>query len=489
MRMTLSIFTASAVLIAFEFATLPAHAESVGFSLSAHSAIGAGTSDLSVLVLDDATGAAIPQASVVVSDSLQNEGPQVLQGKTGAQGSLLVQSALSRGARSLTVSKDGYASISIAGLESPQVTIYLKALPLSVDPTVIASGAMAGWPDLGQGDSVVAGLALQTLSALDLIHFTSESFISPLKDTIDVLGSHAIPSNFILPDQDISVFFAPIHLSKPTYRLPVAHGKTVRLASVQGTMATSDTVSLAQSGGKISMELLNKLTITRAGLADPVVADHDFTTTLDATHELSARHQVSASAPPFASDVLVAALTDMDGSRTVLLPTDIKLAASASNPSQVQPVSLNGPDSDFGATRDVLTVAMADKGRRISGIISDRVGSEVSPGEYLSQDAIADAVTMPDAVTLQPLATGLSAVVYESQGAAVWYVYTLPGAGATSVPTSRLPTQTQITSYSIMQLDFGASFDARTFDGQKAMMGLVRFGRASAKIGQPDPQP
>lgn len=470
-----------------------AHAESLGFSLNASAAAGAAASDLSVLVLDDATGAAVTDAVVSVGDSLQDEGTTAVRGKTGAQGQLLAKGALSRGPRSLTVSKDGFAAISIAGLDSPQVTVYLKTLPsaagLSAGPTVIASGEAANWPGAGDGENVIAGIALQSLSALDLIHFNVDSFMSPLKDTIDVMGSHDIPSNFMIPDQDISVFFASIHVSKPSYRLPIVRGKTVHLASIQGSIAVGDIVSLAQSGGKPTMDLLNKLTITHAGLSAPVVADRDFSQRLDANHELSPRHQVTPGAPPFTADVLVAAMTDMDGSRTVMLPTDIKLAASSNDPSRVHTVSLSGPDSSVGVSRAVLTVAMAGRGHRISGIISDRVGSDVSPGEYLPQDELTDAVTVPDLVALQPIATGLAAAVYEAQGAAVWYVYALPGAGVSQFPSSRLPAPAKITSYSVMKLDFGQSFDTRTLDGQKIMTQLQRFGRSTAKIGQPDPQP
>ena len=465
-----------------------AHAETLGFSLSSSPAAGAEPSDISVLVLDDSTGQAINDASVSVGDTLQDDGPS--RGKTGAQGTWLVKGALARGPRALTVNKDGYASLSISGLQSAQVTVYLKALPhvaSAAGDTVIASGEMPNWPNVGDGNTVTAGLAFRSLSALDLLHFTTESFISPLKDTIDVFGSHDIPSNFMIPDQDVPVLFTSIHVSKPSFRLPVARGKQVQLAGVQGTIAVGDILSIVQGGGKISMALLNKLTLTHAGLTAPMATDSDFHATIDATNELNPRYQVTPNVPPFAADVLVAAATDMDGSRSVLLPTDIKLAASASSPSQVQTVNLSGPDSSVGAVHDVLTIAMADKGHRLSGIVSGGADSRVAPGEYLNADELADAPTVPDTISLQPLRTGLSAVVYESQGAAVWYVYALPGTDASQVPARRLPASTQVTSYSVMQLDFGSSFDARTVDGQTVMTKLQRFSRSSAKVGQPQP--
>ena len=125
----------------------------------------------------------------------------------------------------------------------------------------------------------------------------------------------------------------------------------------------------------------------------------------------------------------------------------------------------------------------------MTGIISDRVGSSVSPGEFLPAESIADATTVPDTVPLQPFATGLASMVYEAQGTPIWYVYALPGAGVSSYPSRRLPAPAQVTSSSAVNLDFGAGFDARTLDGQKVMTQLLRFGRSTAKIGQPAPQP
>ena len=94
-------------------------------------AAGASSTDISVLVLDDETGRAIEGASVTVGDSLIDDSPTAFRGTTGTQGSLLLQGALARGPRALTATHDGYATISLVGLQSSQVTVYLKALPSS----------------------------------------------------------------------------------------------------------------------------------------------------------------------------------------------------------------------------------------------------------------------------------------------------------------------------------------------------------------------
>jgi hypothetical protein len=468
---------ASALLVAGR-----AHAESLGFSLSSTPAPGAAAQDISVRVLDDETQKPLADASVSLSNSLIDDSGTV-RAQTGADGNSLFKGALSRDARTLTVSKDGYATISVVGLQSTQVTIYLKALPsaqLEANPTVIASGSMSGWVD---SSDVKAGLVLKTLGAMDLLHFDASSLISPLKDTIDVMGSHEIPSNLVLPEQQVWALFVPITLNKPTYRLPLARGKTVRIAGVQGTISTDDLIALTQNGGKLSLELLNKLKFNRAGINLATQANTDFQANVNANLVLRPTHRVSPSQPPFAADVLVASATDIDGVRGTLLPTDIKLAANQSNPSQINTVQLSACDASAGRDRDVITIATADKGHRMSGIITAQAGSSVRPGEYLAIDGLSDTPTVPDTVTLSPLATGVAAALYETANAPVWYVYALPTAGVSQVPARRLPGNAAVKSYSMIQLDFGAGFDSSALDGQTVMKSLKRFARATAKVG------
>jgi hypothetical protein len=469
-----------------------AHAESLGFSLDATPAPGTTADDLSILVLDDETGKALGGASVVVSESIEDaDDAASLRGTTGAQGTLFFPSALARGPRAITVGLNGYASLSIVGLQSSQVTLHLKALPTAkaaADPTVLASGEMTAWPGKAGSNTLTAGIVFRSLSAMDLLSFSTDSFISPLKDTIDVMGPRQLPSNFAIPTQDISVYFMPIRVSKPAYRLPVARDKPVRLAGVQGNIPVNDLLSAFQGGGSGTgkmMALLNRLTFTHAGLGAETVPTNDFKQDVNASLKLKPQHQVTPVAPPFAADILVAAATDMDGTRSVLLPTDVKLAAELAKPTLIKPVKLSAPEAAGSSVRNVLTVALADKGHRVSGIVTPQAGQRVSPGAFLMAEKLADVASVPESVKLAPLPGGLSAVMYEGDAStAVWTVYALPGASVSQVPARGLPASAQVASYSVTGFELGSGFDGRNLDGRKALVHLQRFTRSMATVGE-----
>lgn len=466
-----------------------AQADSLGFSLNSKPLEGTNPEDLSVLVLDDETGKALSDATVSVGDSLLDGSATSFREITGATGAVLIRGALARGPRAMTVARNGYASLSLLGLQSAQVTIQLKSLPSpqdSADPTVLAMGEMADWPNVPGGNTLTAGIVFKSLSAFDLLSFSADSFISPLKDSIDVMGKREIPSNFVLPTQDLTVFFMPVRLSKPHYRLPVARGKPVRLAGIQGSIPVSDLLGAVQGGtGKMPMTLLNRLTFTQAGVAPVTTPANDFSTTVDANLKLKPQHQVTPVAAPFAADILVAAATDLDGTRTTLLPTDVKLAADMATPSQIKTVKLSAPDPKGRSIRNVLTIALTNKGHRVSGIVTASAGARVSPGTFLDAVSIADVLTVPNTVTLSPLSGGVSAVMYEGEGdSMIWTVYALPGASVSAVPAKGLPPSAKITSYSVAGFDFGPGFDHRNVDGTHIMTQLQRFTRSSATVGE-----
>ncbi|MGK5082156.1 hypothetical protein WDW37_02540 [Bdellovibrionota bacterium FG-1] len=457
-----------------------AQAETLGFSLSQARPPGAALDDLAVLVLDEENGLPLSDAKITLADTLKDE-DSAARGITGQDGTLLFRGALTRHP-ALTVSREGFSTLSLVGIQSPQLTVYLKPLPLT--EWVTFSGQMTGWAPRPNSDVISAGLVFKSLSVFDLIHFDASSFISPLKDTIDVFGSHEIPSNLILPEQDISIFFGSITLNKPTYRLPILKNRSIRLATVQGTIATTDVLAMIQGGGKLSLNLLNKLKFQRSGLSDVVTTEGDRSIDVNAAFRLRPCHRVSVKNPPFEADVIVAAVTDIHGDREILMPTDIKLARSSDHPDQNRTVSLSSADSSIGKTHDVVTIAQSGKGRRLSGIVTQNAGADVNPGDFLTTEERPDAPSIPDWISVPALSTGVSAVVYQAQTIPLWYVFVLPGAGQTQVPAQRGLGLEKATSYSVMSLDFGPGFDNGSLDGQTIMQGLQRFSRAGAHIGE-----
>jgi hypothetical protein len=306
------------------------------------------------------------------------------------------------------------------------------------------------------------------------------------------MGPRQVPSNIILPPQDIFVMFTTISLNKPTYRLPLLPNREVRLAGIQGQALVDDLLPAVQNGGgKISMDILNKLRFTRVGLTSVLQPNGDFQQDVDASVTLSPKHQVLVSQPPFTCDVLVAAMTDLSGDRQTLLPTDVKVAVSASNPTQINTVSLTAPAQPLGAARDVVTVALTDKGHKLSGIVTDSAGKVVRPGEFLPASDLPDAQELPDSVTVAAPLQGVGAVVFETGATSVqgkhtraaWMVYTLPSAGTVAIPAKDLLAGSPIGKYSVVQLEFDKNFSEKALDGRTIMRKLQRFTRSSATIG------
>lgn len=439
----------------------PSFAESLGFSLAS-----TGSARVTVSVLEDQTLQPIGGASIVITDGTNEK------------------------TKTITVSKEGYAGITLVGVQADQITVYLKALPKSANPAII-SGLMTGWQTRARtrGDSVMAGLVIKTLSAMDLLHFELDSFISPLRDTISVFGERKIPSNLTLPEQDIYVLFGSIHVDKPTYRLPLRANQSVRLAAVQGEMDVNDILPAFQ-GGKMSLTLLNKLHFSRAGLTESFTAQDGLKKNVTTTQTLTPKFQVQVTQPPFVSDVLAASVTDIHGDRQVLMPVDVKLAVNSDNPNTINHVTLASP-TQRASSSAVVTLAIGKKGRRLSGIVTAQPGRIVRPGGYLPTRDYADTRSLPDAIDIQAPSFGLGAAVFEALDSpesrtshAVWYVYSFPAAGAYSIPTRALPNRDQIESYSVHQLEFDETFNEGAFDGLNVMQKLRRFSRSSAHVAE-----
>lgn len=450
------------VLIAAMATEAGARAESIGFSVNDN------TPTPSVLVLDDVTGAPINDASISLENPLSSNSI-------------------------LTVTREGYASTTLIGAQGKNITIYLKPL-LETQNDIEASGNVGGWRENPQSRPVYLGLVFKTSSIFDLLHFNTDSVVSPLKDTIDIWGDREIPSNLVLPEQNIPIFIGSAHVNKTNYRLPIVPRTESRLMVAHAEMSADDLIAVGRGG--LSLDAVNKLTFTRIGLGTPVRPDSNFQQNIDAGIELTPKHQVTVSVPPFEADVLVAAVTDLDGDRYTLIPTDIRMALKAGS-KRPEPVYIKGTVTPFGKTQNVVSFAMAGKGKRLSGIVNPQAGPTVKPGGFLMADDLKDFTQLPFSIKLRKANQGISTAIFEAgvpvgkskvRTFPIWYVYSLPSAGDVQISPQKLPFgkyQGKIESYSLSYLEFSQSFDEKNFDGQTVMQGLQRFARSQASKPAP----
>ena len=144
----------------------------------------------------------------------------------------------------------------------------------------------------------------------------------------------------------------------------------------------------------------------------------------------------------------------------------------------------------MGKSRAVVAVAMADKGKRFSGVVVSNPGSQVSVGQFLNVETPRQFLTRgtirlistPNSVgtavfesSYQPAGDGRKPVKYP-----VWYVYALPSAGDLSIPTTLAPPGAPLAEIAVSHLEFGTSLNEGELDGRGVLTQLTRFTRSVA---------
>lgn len=479
-----------------------ARAESLGFSLSLR-AVNSDNS-IQVKVLDDVTLQPIAGAQVSVLDSLGfNETSAVIEAETPEHG--IVHFARPFAPHFvIKVLKQGYVSFALAGVQSDVVTIYLKPLQLPNQYSLV-HGTLGGWNPSPGKKFVQAGLVFRSLSAMDMLNFQTHTFISPLKDKINIFGEREIPSNVSLPDQVISYLVATVRLNKPQFRVPLYTQRVVRLGAIQGLIKVADVVGGLQ-GGQFSTELLNKMTVSRIGLTQWLAPAPELKKDFNADYVLTPNlYEVKVTRPPFQSDVMVLGSLDLEGDLQGWVPTDIKTAMSIEEPNQLRPVRLSGVNQSFGNAKPLLiATALGKNAKRMSGILTLSPGLNVQVGEFMAVQEVPDFRTLPNRIVIRAPEKGVGLITFsaEAQGPrfdggdevqkddaqkiktynyTTGVVFVLPVAGEIEVPTQTLNPLPAISLYALSQLEFADPFDEKTIDGHAVLQKLSRFTNAFAK--------
>jgi hypothetical protein len=471
-------------LLAF-FWTLNLHAantETIGFSLSEPVTEGM-TAPVHVMVHDDSKLKSLAGAHVEIQSSFTE--PAEMQGDTNNQGEWTAANITYRTPKIITVSKNGFTTVSVAGVLNKKIHIYLKETGGNT-PTVMSSGSVQDWKTPNLGKVIYAGVVFPNISAYDFIRFNQNLFVSPLRDTIDVFGPKQIPSNVAFPEQDISVILGSVHLDKPEYRLPVLANRELRLVGLQGELAVRDAISLiGGNNGAANLELINSMKITQLGMTDVLRTHEDFTADARLTVPLRPKFKVTIHPPPFKSDVFVAAISDLDGNRRNLIPTDIKVPLFASKPGTIKPVDLNSPETKLGTSEHVMTVAVSKPPKMVTGILTaNAAAGMVKPGNYLP---IYQLNLLSDFFEIQAPASGMGALVFDTAHP-VWIVYALPAAQKVRVPKKIAIGKYNASYTSTVQLEFGPNFNPAEVDGTRIIEKLSRFAATLYPLQDPLPE-
>jgi len=393
----------------------------------------------------------------------------------------------------LRVSHAGYIPVLIFGAESGSLKVDLR-LSKKMVSSASAEGRLEGWQPLRR-DTVTAGAVFRSLSSSELVWLDPSLFISPWKDSIDVLGPRQIPSNVVIPEQTVDVPLSSIRLNKPSYRLPLQEGVESRLVAVQGQARVSDLLPLFQGGNSGSgLEVLNQLRFTRVGLSSELRAEpgQALRESIETVLDLKPGHQVTASAAPFSADVLLAAITDLSGDRSTLIPTDLKLAQANSS------VWLSAPEGMMGRKRMVVALAMSRpqdpnapegdprrrRGAQISAVLSDSAGKVVRlPSFPALQETLADFPrTAPDSVGVRGRSGGVGYFTLDSENETLGVAYILPGAGSTRLRLEDFGVDLRsVQAMDLRRFEFYGEFRPEAIDGETVLQRLARFTRSGAR--------
>lgn len=440
--------------------------ESLGFSLSSEGSNG----EVLVEVLDEESFSPLPGAKVTLEELPSSTSPSL---------------------KALSVSHTGYAGFTLLGIQEGRVQVFLKRLEGQI-PQVIGSGTVGGWLR-SRGKPVHLGLAFRSLSAFDLLSFHLGAIVSPLKDTIQVMGERKIPSNITLPKQNIPLPIGSVRVEKTRYRFPVPAGREIHFLAMLGSIDSQDLMSI---GNGLKPSLLNRIQLSQVAISDRFTPSSHFGLDLQASESLVPFATAAVTAPPFTADVLVAAFTDLYGDRKALLPTDIRAPITVERFHQRSvSVRLKSTRQELGRSRGILTVAISQNGKRLTGIVQPAAPGALATGDYLPVEEIPPSSALPDTVRIHaPNTQGLGAAVFEAsvQGlegterkVPVWWVYSLPSAGSvefslkSGFPQGASAGSMGVSSFALMQLELSQDFEERSIDGLVALEGLRRFSRAS----------
>jgi hypothetical protein len=462
----------------------------LGFALSFLPNLALASSSLWVEVLDEETKKPISGALIRLDHSIEDLllNRSRWAGLSDYRGRALFPSFESSFPISLSVQKEGYTQVILGGLsfteEEVTVSVSVSVRKLgSKGQSEIVGGQFQDWkaPPRWGRSLVQTGLVIKSLSVMDLVHFDLESFVSPLKDEINLLGRREVPSNLVFPDQRVRLPIGSVRLNKPHYRLPLRKDLPVSLVGVQANVGLSEVLSSLNRGKRGALELLNELEFERAEKTGHFIPAEQPVMNLSGRFPLQGDVSVRvAGTPGFRSDVLLARLTDFSNDRTEFLPTDVKLGLNLDRPFERPVHKLKGLDRGLGFSHWALAIALSETDDDFSGVFQELDGHQMEIGGFMEP---LSALSLDGGLRFQPFEDGtFSVLIYRKNGDLDLILTVLPGASAGEVLVSDLNLR-EGDEISSLVLDFGQDFDRSGLKTKESMKELRRFSRSARTLG------
>jgi hypothetical protein len=371
----------------------------------------------------------------------------------------------------VSVKREGYAEVMIAGLKTGKLTVFLKPTG-SLGSQAIVSGDLQNYLPLLPGN-VDGGLILRTLGVTDLLSLNPDTLMSPLKDTIQLVGPREIPSNLVFPDQRIGLV---IRLNKPTYRLPMSSYRKGRIVAIHAAIPTTSLLSLPSSPK--AADLANVLSARKIGWTEELSPTESVTKPIAFSTNVDRKISLVVPKPPFPADLYGLNFLDLQSDRQSLLTSDVKaLKQGTYEAAGVNTISLGVVTSlPNGASQKVVAAALANDGDQISVNILAHEAQVTAP-EFMPVEVLARA--FPKVMKVKAPAKGMIIVSLQEKTSADGnfgkQIFVLPGAGEVSVPLQDLSATMKASRYSVSRLEFDDGYQPNHFEGGEVAKNLKRF--------------
>ena len=316
-------FIGAFVIVFFQGAVL-ANAQDANLTFRVVSRAAPQSEVLQVRVFDASTGLPIEAASVLVGEK---PGAPFADNVSTTDTSGVVEfraSALVANPRlSVSAFKPGFQALTAFAVESRDLDLHLMPAP-RMEAMSFQRGKFTGWPT-GLGRSrLEMGLFLPAFRASTMMNFDLGKIVSTYKEEMRVFGQVSrIPGNFVLPPQDKTYMFLPVHIEKPEYAMPLEQFSQSHFVSVLGDAPLGDVVSEVRARDYLSA--MNLVNFSRVNWTDWRVVNGENRLDIDANRRLQANQVMSFSPEvPADRDLVALALIDPTGEGRALVPTDLK---------------------------------------------------------------------------------------------------------------------------------------------------------------------
>lgn len=399
---------------------------------------------------------------------------------TDARIEVVNESRANENTKTVSVSRPGYASLTIYGVTAPRMKAFLKP-EAALGIAAVSNGKLTGYLP-GYTEHVDGGLMLRSLGVSDLLALNINSLLSPLKDTIQLLGSRKVPSNLVFPYQRVGLLFT---LNKPTFRLPVSTARRTRLMAVQAAIRTTQLLDMPSNPDPVF--LVNLLKTRKLGFTDELMPTGDFTQDIPLSIDLRSTYTVHVPLPPFGADLFALSLTDLANDRQSLVVSDVKAAREGTYELFLgKQLKLMAPTAlPSGSAQHVIAAAVSNGGDRISAVLMLNPSTTVQAPAFLNAPQVKDG-PLPEQMKIQAPRDGIALVslmeARNEAGFAAHHVVVLPEAGEVALPLKTLAGTMPVAKLGVAQLEFTGGFSAKDVDGADVMKKLSRFTFSSGEV-------